>query len=198
MIIIRLFRYILPEKERQLNLSHVSEEDKIKLNADTNNDERDHHQAKRPKLSFDEKKKLRGQNKSRGPTYARDTTKELCTRIMETEDQKCLRDNCSFLHNVEEYVKIKPEDISSTCYNFETSGKCLRGVTCRFGTAHLTSDGKNIVDEEKFKKYQENGPYTRNILSNDLKDCLRKKKYNFDLFEKIIKHNDSLRENKVN
>lgn len=153
------------------------------------------------KLSFKEKKKLRGQNKSRGPTYQRDNTKELCMRIIEnscgTDNQKCLKEGCTFIHNVKEYIKIKPKDICSSCHNFEISGKCLRGVTCRFGSEHLTCDGNNIVNEEKFKEYQENGPYTKNILSKDLQNSLWKKKYSFELSEKIVQHNDTFKKNKV-
>lgn len=189
---------MLPEKERQLNLSHISDEDKINLNVtkNINSNDEDHHQPKKAKLSFKEKKKLRGQNKSRGPTYQRERAKELCMKVIDqTENQKCLKETCPFIHNVEEYLKIKPRDISSTCHNYEISGKCSWGVSCRFGSGHLTEDGKNIVNEEKLKNYQPK--QTKNILSKDLQNSLWKKKYNFELSEKVVQYNDSIKKNKV-
>lgn len=189
------FRFVLPEKERQINLSLISYDDKQKLNQneDVNLNDQGHHQAKRIKLSFKQKKKLRGQNKSRGPTYQRDNSRELCIKATETIDgtyQQCTIQGCKFIHNVEEYMKIKPKDIASTCYNYSTSGKCMWGVACRFGSEHLTSDGKNIINEEKFKHYQETGPYTKNVLCKEVQTNLRKKLYNFELSEKIVQYND--------
>lgn len=149
---------------------------------------------------FKKKKKLRGQNKSR-PTYQRDSAKEFCMRVLDNRDQnnsqKCAKEGCKFLHNLEEYLKNKPKDIGSTCYNYIVSGKCLRGVTCRFATAHLNSTGINIVDEEKFKRYLENGPHIKNNISRDLQNKLWKKTYNFGLAEKIIQYCDGIMKNKV-
>lgn len=196
------FRYILPEKERQLNISCISEDDKHKIDATKNIrlSKVEQPPTKKPKLSFKEKKKLRGQNKSRGPFYQRDRSKELCFKAITDSNganNECSRKDCPFLHNTEEYLKIKVTDIGKTCHNYEESGKCLWGITCRFGSEHVTEKGKNIIDEEKFKIYQDGGPYTINVLSKDLQTSLWKKKYNFSLSEKIIEYNDSLKKTKV-
>lgn len=193
----------MPEKERLVNFSHISDGDKrqVKDFENTDNTNQDDPPTKKAKLAYKDRKKLRGQNKSRGPTYQRDTTKELCLRIItnsdETESPKCDKDGCKFLHDVEEYLKIKPKDIGTTCYNFEIGGKCWRGATCRFGEAHLMPGGKNIINAEKNQIYQNNGPYTRNNLSKELQNSLWKKKYNFDLTEKIVSYNDDIKKNKV-
>lgn len=190
----------MPEKERQLNLSHVSKEDKNQLCDDRANNV-DEPQTKKAKLSYKEKKKLKGQNKARGPTFQRDCTKELCMRVLNnlngTGIEKCDKKECSFLHDVEEYLKIKPKDVGPTCYNYELSGNCLWGVTCQFGSTHITAEGKNVVDEKKYTKYQMTSPHIKNHLPKELQMSLKKKKYNFELTEKIISYNDSLKKNQV-
>lgn len=143
---------------------------------------------------------MKGQNKSRGPFYQRDRSKELCFKAIDNSnglDIKCPKENCPFMHSPEEYLKIKPKDIGSTCYNYEVSGNCPWGITCRFGSQHLTDQGKNIIDD-KFKKYQDDGPYTTNVLSKALQTSLWKKKYDFSLSQKVIEYTDKLKENKVN
>ncbi|CAH0558354.1 unnamed protein product [Brassicogethes aeneus] len=190
--------YILPDQERQIILECVSEKDKTKLQ---NEDEKSEEQpAKRQKLSKSEKKKLKGQNKSRGPTFVRNKEVELCNCYsdiaVDEEAPKCERKNCQFLHSVEEYLKVKLDDIASTCYNFETTGRCIRGLTCRFGSVHISSDGKNVVDNEKVELHKEKGLKTKNQLSYDLQISLRKRQYNFDLSEALIRNNDKRRAEK--
>lgn len=89
----------------------VSEKDKQALEGESN----DEPSSKKQKLSNSEKKKLRGQNKCRGPTYKREKSKELCNTLMNViegeELPKCERKNCLFLHNIQEYLKIKQKDI---------------------------------------------------------------------------------------
>lgn len=143
---------------------------------------------------------MKGQNKSRGPTFQRENARELCIKAMQNpdgKDQNCLIKGCNSIHNLEEYMKIKPEDIASTCHNYSTSGKCVWGVACRYGSKHLTGDGKNIINEQKFKEYQEEGPYIKNILPKTIQNDLRKKLYHFELCEKLIKYNDINKKEKV-
>lgn len=91
----------------------ISQNDKHKLDAQDGDDgETD---AKKPKLS--KKQKLRGQNKSRGPTFRVEREKELCSSLINLTIgepvPQCERKGCVFLHDVDEYLKIKPEDIGS-------------------------------------------------------------------------------------
>lgn len=80
-----------------------------------NNENAEAPDAKKPRLSKKEKKKLKGQNKNRGPTYQRELSKELCNSLIDQSenntDAKCLRKNCQLMHDVKEYLKIKPVDI---------------------------------------------------------------------------------------
>ncbi|XP_030746713.1 tRNA-dihydrouridine(47) synthase [NAD(P)(+)]-like [Sitophilus oryzae] len=194
-------QYILPEQTRTANLNLVSEEDKEKLK----NDETSLNiepEAKKPRLSKSEKKKLKGQNKSRGPTFVCDRNKELCDYFIHVADEEeipaCERNNCQNIHSIPEYLSIKPPDIQETCYCFETFGKCPRGLACRFGKIHISENGRNIINKEKYEIYSKSEPYTKNQLSKDVQWSLRKKTYNFDLSEKLINYNDSLKEQNQN
>lgn len=91
----------------------ISENDKHKLDAqDADDGETD---SKKPRLS--KKQKLRGQNKSRGPTFRVEREKELCSSLINLTigepATQCQRKNCVFLHDVEEYLKMKAADIGS-------------------------------------------------------------------------------------
>jgi tRNA-dihydrouridine synthase 3 len=178
--------FVLPEQSRQLALECVSEKDKLKLTKDENGAPPE----KKQKLSKSQKKKLRGQNKSRGPTFRCSRETELCNTLVDLgvddEIPKCERKNCQFLHDIEEYLKIKPQDIGETCYNYETFGKCSRGLACRFGSSHITPEGRNKVNLEKSVERSQ----TKNQLTHDLQISLRKRTYNFDFAESLIKYND--------
>ncbi|KAJ8920674.1 hypothetical protein NQ315_004813 [Exocentrus adspersus] len=194
--------YILPEQERQVNLDCVSDNDKQELSMSrdkreiNSNDGDDGPPAKRQKLSNRAMKKLKGQNKSRGPTFRIAKEQELCNslvHIVEGEEiPKCTRNKCQFLHNIEKYLESKPKDIGDTCYNYQTFGICSRGLACRFGSEHITQKGKNKIDKEKVQTYSV--PHTKNQLQHDLQLSLRKKSYNFDLSETLIRYNDKARE----
>ncbi|XP_072377088.1 tRNA-dihydrouridine(47) synthase [NAD(P)(+)]-like [Diabrotica undecimpunctata] len=187
--------YIIPEQKRELNLEHVSEKDKNSIDNSTNGEESLEPPSKRQKFS---KNKLKGQNKSRGPTFRLDKSKELCNSLINIskgdEIPKCDKNNCQFLHDVQKYLEIKPKDIDNSCYNFQTSGKCIRGLSCRFGNDHI-AEGRNKVDQQKYLDYEAKGPHTRNILQHDIQVALRKRTYDFNLAEKCVKYVDSLRKN---
>lgn len=201
------FRYVLAEQERKINLECVSASDRHELN--TNNTEvkqieggtEDGPSAKRQKLSKRAIKKLKGQNKSRGPTFHIKKEQELCNSLIivaEGEEiPKCNRSNCRFLHDIQEYLTIKPKDIGDTCYNYQISGKCSRGLACRFGNGHITPEGKNRIDKEKIQIFESQGSRTKNQLLYDLQTSLRKRNYNFDLSEALIRYNDKMRKEKV-
>lgn len=114
-------RFVLPEQSRQPALECVSEKDKLKLTENENGAPPE----KRQKLSKSQKKKLRGQNKSRGPTFRCSRETELCNTLVDLgvddEIPKCERKNCQFLHDIEEYLKIKPQDIGQFLVNLCTN-----------------------------------------------------------------------------
>lgn len=198
-------RFILPEQERKINLDFVSNSDKVKLEAaaaaelETEGDtsefpEQSSEQpedgepgAKKPRLG---NRKFRGQNKNRGATFRQRREDELCDFLSHiTEGQEvptCERKNCRMIHDIDEYLKNKPEDVGPVCYMFQLSGKCPRGLTCRFAKSHTTPTGRNIINEQKFQQYESRGPYITNKLNKEWQWALRKRTYNFDLAEKLV------------
>ncbi|XP_065683813.1 tRNA-dihydrouridine(47) synthase [NAD(P)(+)]-like isoform X2 [Hydra vulgaris] len=125
-----------------------------------------------------QQKKKKGQNKCRGSTVPRiKDIDRLCPNFLKSE--KCqFEANCKFSHNVKNYLDKRPPDISNSCINFITSGYCKYGIECRYGKEHLTADFKNIIDEEKHKKYLANLG-NENALSKESMLAIRKKKYQF-------------------
>ncbi|XP_076270590.1 dihydrouridine synthase 3 isoform X1 [Rhynchophorus ferrugineus] len=186
--------YILPEQERRANLNLISDKDKKDILKTASEPP-----IKKQRLSKKEKKKLSGQNKSRGPTFVHDQSKELCDYLVqccEGEDiPLCQRENCKNLHDLEIYNSIRPQHLEGVCYNFDISGKCPRGLACRFGKSHITENGRNIINKEKYEMYESLGPYTKNQLNKNVQWSLRKRTYNFDLAEKLINHNDAVIKN---
>ncbi|XP_044266285.1 tRNA-dihydrouridine(47) synthase [NAD(P)(+)]-like [Tribolium madens] len=183
--------FILTERPRELVLECVSDKDKRKLSG---SDETP--LQKKTKLSKSEKKKLRGQNKSRGPTFRCTQEMELCNTLINLnlgeEAPKCERKNCQFLHDINEYLRIKPKDIGEICYNYETFGKCGRGLACRFGSSHITQ-GRNKINSEKLVETAQ----VKNQLTHELQVALRKRTYNFDFAEALIKSNDKKSDNNI-
>lgn len=50
-----------------------------------------------------------------------------------------------------------------------------------------------MIDEEKYAKFCEEKPKTKNVLSKDLQLSLRKRTYNFSISEALIKYNDKVK-----
>ncbi|XP_023025578.1 dihydrouridine synthase 3 [Leptinotarsa decemlineata] len=185
--------YIIAEQKKELNLDLVSDKDKEKLFIHKDQHDDEEPAPKKQKLSKKEKKKLKGQNKSRGPTFRIERSQELCSSLISTldgETPKCERKNCDFLHDASKYLELKPKDIGEHCYNYQISGKCSRGLACRFGSEHISSEGRNEVDEEKYAQFTSSGPPTKNHLEYNIQTALRKRTYNFDLSEALVKYND--------
>lgn len=92
---------------------------------------------------------------------------------------------CRFLHDVGEYMALKPPDLGHRCVLFETFGKCTYGVTCRFAQAHLGDGFQNIINTELAKQW-EGKALVRNNLSKELQHQLRKRKFSFKRAEEFL------------
>lgn len=125
------------------------------------------------------KKKRRGQNKHR-PRSRVMYSEQLCSslRLHGGPKEKCpFGENCRYMHDIEKYMASKPEDVGDKCFLFETYGKCLYGLACRFGGSHLNARFENVVNEAVFDP---NRPETTaNILSKGLQEQLRKRTLKF-------------------
>lgn len=132
------------------------------------------------------KKKKRGMNKNRPRAVQLDFKVQLCNSIARGEEC-AYGDKCRYLHDVTEYMeKYKASDIGENCVNFEKFGYCIYGVTCRYGKKHISMDLRNVVNAEL---YEETGSLrTKSVLSKELTNVLRKRKYEFPQAETYLKH----------
>lgn len=112
----------------------------------------------------------------------------LCHSVLSLKEGEtappCKFPNCAYKHNVQEYLKSKPDDIGPECFCYRSLGKCNWGFTCRFGSDHLSEDFKNKVNEDNIPdKVQE-----LNHLVKNIQISLRKKEYDFtEADEKVEK-----------
>lgn len=197
--------YIVTDHVRSLAVECISENDKRKLDIDSSSEE----PAKRQRLSKKEMK-LRGQNKSRGPTFVVDKEITLCPELIDRteasdliEDGKkfCRFTNCKCMHSVQEYLAIKPPDIGGVCYNYMVRGRCPRGLMCRFGSQHTNADGTSKINKEVYDKFVSDKTSQTFSCTKDILIKLRKKQYNFDRSKKVIEIIDkkyAMKKNKSN
>uniref|UniRef100_A0A4W5N6B5 tRNA-dihydrouridine(47) synthase [NAD(P)(+)] n=1 Tax=Hucho hucho TaxID=62062 RepID=A0A4W5N6B5_9TELE len=133
-------------------------------------------------------KRMRGQNKSR--PHMKPTSydnRRLCPSIIQERETKCVYgDKCKFVHDVAEYMALKPADVGEHCYLYDTFGKCHYGLSCRFAQAHTSVDLKNLANEELVKAMEGKTP-VRNSLDKDLQWRLRKKVVPFTVSDAYMK-----------
>ncbi|XP_066525035.1 tRNA-dihydrouridine(47) synthase [NAD(P)(+)]-like [Hoplias malabaricus] len=133
-----------------------------------------------------DKKKFKGQNKSRPhmkPNSYDD--RRLCPSV--TQDRKCFYgDKCKFIHDVADYMSTKPADLGERCFLYDTFGRCMYGITCRFSGAHTGPNFTNLVNEELYKTHRQN-EMVRNNLDKDLQRRLRKRQVAFSRSETYLK-----------
>jgi len=124
------------------------------------------------------KKKERGQNKKRPRTVPLQRQNErLCPSLLfGTGD--CNSKDCMYVHDIEQFMKDKLDDIGDRCVNFELKGKCIYGLECRFAKCHLSSDFKNTINIDKYEAILQ-GQYHKSELHKALLVRLRKKQYLF-------------------
>ncbi|XP_040287065.1 tRNA-dihydrouridine(47) synthase [NAD(P)(+)]-like isoform X2 [Bufo bufo] len=144
---------------------------------------------KKAKWDEGDKKRGRGQNKSRPHVkYHQLEQNPLCPSIVQERASKCFYGNkCKFLHDPEKYMSVKLEDIGPKCYLYETLGKCIYGISCRFAKSHLGDGYKNLINEELVKQ-REGKVVVRNNLDKNVQTQLRKKKYNFEKSMEYLKY----------
>ncbi|XP_039942541.1 tRNA-dihydrouridine(47) synthase [NAD(P)(+)]-like isoform X1 [Hirundo rustica] len=135
-----------------------------------------------------EKKRARGQNKSR-PCMKPSSYEQsrLCPSVTQGCAGQChFGPRCRFLHDVSEYLAAKPADLGRRCVLFDTFGRCPYGVTCRFGRAHLGDGHQNLVNAALARQW-EGKVLVRNSLSKELQQRLRKRKFSFRKAEEFLR-----------
>ncbi|XP_059726189.1 tRNA-dihydrouridine(47) synthase [NAD(P)(+)]-like [Haemorhous mexicanus] len=136
----------------------------------------------------EEKKRARGQNRSRPcmkPTCYEQS--RLCPSVTQGCAGQChFGPRCRFLHDVSQYLAAKPADLGQRCVLFDTFGRCPYGVTCRFGQAHLGDGHQNLVNAALAQQW-EGKLLVRNGLSKELQQQLRKRKFSFHKAEEFLR-----------
>ncbi|NXA43223.1 DUS3L synthase, partial [Eudromia elegans] len=135
-----------------------------------------------------ERRRARGQNKSRPCMKPKQyESSRLCPSVTQGCAEKCyFGSRCRFLHDLDEYMAVKPADLGQTCVLFATFGKCGYGVTCRFAQAHLGDGYQNVVNTELAKQW-EGKSLVRNNLPKELQHRLRKKKFSFEKADEYLR-----------
>ncbi|KAH8262637.1 hypothetical protein KR026_004516, partial [Drosophila bipectinata] len=126
------------------------------------------------------------------PVFKDERYSHLCHSLMEGPGgEPCSLANCRYVHDLNEYLAAKGEDLGTECYVFNTKGYCARGVSCRFAKAHTDDKGRNIKKES----YDESASQTTfNGISSDLQVRLRKHDYDFSRSKELIKQAEKLRD----
>ncbi|KAL1920294.1 uncharacterized protein VTP21DRAFT_1440 [Calcarisporiella thermophila] len=126
-----------------------------------------------PPKKKQKRERKRGQNKDRVTKHVVDKIR-LCQRT--TIGEECTFPDCKLSHDLEAYLACKPPDIGDQCVHYNLYGKCPYGYKCRYLKAHLSEDGKLIVDEERAKNAPKN---VTNFISRDFQKSLRTLQYPF-------------------
>ncbi|KAK7483237.1 hypothetical protein BaRGS_00025530, partial [Batillaria attramentaria] len=129
------------------------------------------------------RKLLKGRNKQR-PVFKTKDADKACPAILQEQECK-FGDKCKFSHDVAAFLQNKPKDLGEECHNFKTFGRCPYGFACRFATHHLSSEHKNLTNQELFDKMAAQ-PQVRNTLTKDLQHLLWKKKYDFSRAFQVV------------
>lgn len=180
----------------------LSEKDRALINDSKIKQENENDSTDKPQTEENKTKsvKLKGQNKNRPPPMKFDITKRICPSLVDVgegeEASTCpYAPDCRYRHDIVEYMKERvPDILPGGCYNYQTSGRCSRGISCLFGDEHITPEGKNTKNPTPTCP---DGSKYFNFLSKDLQKSLRKKSYNFSQSENIVKAINSKKDKPV-
>ncbi|CCE83264.1 Piso0_003836 [Millerozyma farinosa CBS 7064] len=160
----------------------------------------DRHGGDSSKENTGSKKKKRGQNKKRDLKQEHEETR-LCASLIDPDSPRECKfgsKGCRFTHDIDEYLKAKPDDIEGTCPVFAAIGYCPVGLKCRWLHSHFDVETKKLVkDLEKMNKAEKEN-YEVNKIPGDVKYKLQKKTYEFTQSSLVIPYIDSLVQNEDN
>ncbi|XP_050419185.2 tRNA-dihydrouridine(47) synthase [NAD(P)(+)]-like [Patella vulgata] len=173
--------FLLKDYKPQIVTEFLPDSLKEKLQAnESTGDAENNDESSEPPVK---KIKLKGRNKRRPFEKKPDDADKLCPSIR-MERECTFAGRCRFSHDIKAFCEGKPEDLGKTCYMFETFGKCPYGLTCRYGSQHISEDYKNVVNKELWEKKSKDFE-SMNLLPKDLQKLLWKKKYDFTKANKI-------------
>ncbi|ODV79759.1 tRNA-dihydrouridine synthase 3 [Suhomyces tanzawaensis NRRL Y-17324] len=147
-----------------------------------------------------DKKRKRGQNKNRD---LRQQVKEvrLCSTLIDPENPRECQfggDKCRNVHNIEEYLAGKPEDVEGVCPVFKALGYCPCGLKCRWLGSHYNKETNRLVKDLEQMERAKKDNFEVNKIKPENKSMLQKKKYDFSHSDEVIKYIDTLVQNEEN
>ena len=89
------------------------------------------------------------------------------------------------MHNLDEYLSIKPPDLGDHCYLFDQYGLCPYGLACRFGSAHISANHENMTNKLLYDTHRTSA--VRNVLGKELQVKLRKRSVTFPCSEDYMR-----------
>lgn len=133
------------------------------------------------------KKKKRGQNKKRDMRQQHEDLR-LCSSMVDPGNPghcKFGPEHCRSTHDISAYLAAKAPDIAGVCPVFKAIGYCPAGLKCRWLGSHY-ADEKVVRDDARIAAHAASGLSEVNKISTDAKVALQKKKYVFDISDKVI------------
>jgi tRNA-dihydrouridine synthase 3 len=131
------------------------------------------------------KKRKRGQYKHR-PSTKLEYSEQLCPSYHNGTRSCTFGDKCRYSHDVQDYLAKKPDDLGSHCYAYGAWGCCPSGLACRYGSAHISDKGENVINKDLYVSGRLDCT-VRNVLDKSLQIQLRKKKVIFPRTERYLK-----------
>lgn len=172
--------YLVPDHKRELVQEYVTPEVKQAIDKKSQGEDEEDNESGPPSKKI----KLKGRNKKRHLPPKTDRGDKLCHALVHGHCK--FGESCKFDHDIERFMKSKPEDIGENCYVFETFGKCPYSFACRYGKKHTAPDFSNIINNELYEKTGK-FPTVCNILDKKVQDDLRRKKYDFSKANKVFR-----------
>jgi tRNA-dihydrouridine synthase 3 len=165
-------------------------ENEVKRHHSESEDKKESEEASDKNKKFKKEENKKSDSKSHSELCKRD--RNLCVNI-----SKCVScpygSACKYSHDAKSWYDMRSVDIGSDCYIFDSYGYCPFGLSCRFGSKHvrLNEDNtfENLVNDSKLGNLEKEKVLTckiYNLLGNELKNKLWKKKYDFNLSNKIV------------
>jgi len=164
----RIDRCGQPNQQQEGEENNPDETNQDGNNGKNNNDDDNHNMSKNKKRN-DYKNKNKKKSKRARDERQEDADK-MCMAIIQGLPCPYGEEKCRFSHDIKSFLATRPEDIKELqigCPIFNTYGYCAYGISCRFGSSHITKTGENIRNEQHHYQQQQQQADIKGQSSND-------------------------------